>query len=211
MAVLWAVSVWRFLSANPFPNFHDVTYTVNLANTAASIIFFWILVALAVLDAENLWLPDRLIWPGIGLGLVLGVTRATLITFLQAGGGFAVWKNMVGMAGVTWFLGAVIAAAVVLAVRWIFIMIRGQEGIGMGDAKLMALLGGWLGIKPSLIAFGIGVITCAVYALLMLRAPSIRANPKAWGTMKLPFGTFICLGGVVCAFWGVPIVAAYWH
>ena len=80
----------------------------------------------------------------------------------------------------------------------------------MGDAKLMAMLGGWLGIKPALIAFGIGVIACAVFALLMLTAPSIRADPKAWGKMKLPFGTFICMGGVVSAFWGIPIVIALW-
>jgi len=211
VAVLWAVAVWRFLSAYPLPNFHDVTYALNLANTAASIIFFWILVALAVLDAENLWLPDRLILPGIGLGLVLGATRATLITFLQAGGGFAILKNMVGNAVAIWFLGAVVAAAVVLAIRFVFRLIRGQEGIGMGDVKLMAMLGGWLGIKPSLIAFGIGVITCALYALLMLAAPSVRADPKAWAKIRLPFGTFICLGGVVCAFWGVPIVVAYWR
>jgi len=211
VAILWAATVWRFLSSHTQPDFSDLAYTIDLANTVASIIFLWLLVALAVLDAENLWLPDRLVLPGIALGLLLGVTCASLESFLHLGGGFVVWEHMVAMATVSWFLGAVVAAAVVLAARFIFIVIRDQEGIGMGDVKLMAMLGGWFGIKRSLLAFAIGVVTCAVYALLMLRAPSIRANPKAWAKLKLPLGTFICLGGVVTAFWGVPIVLAYWH
>ena len=54
-----------------------------------------------------------------------------------------------------WFLGAVVAAAVdpgrfALSSS----LIRDQEGIGMGDVKLMAMLGGWLGIKRRCIAFG---------------------------------------------------------
>ncbi len=67
------------------------------------------------------------------------------------------------MATVSWFLGAVVAAAVVLVARFIFILIRDQEGIGMGDVKLMAMLGGWFGMKRSLLAFAIGVVTCAIF------------------------------------------------
>ena len=211
VAVFWAVIVGRFLCANPVPNFSDLTYTINLVNAIAWMIFLWLLVALAVLDAEHLWLPDRLVLPGIGLGLLLTVTRASLEGFLQLGGGFAVWKHMAGTATAAWFVAAVAPAAVVLVIRWIYIMIRDQEGIGLGDVKLMAMLGGWLGIKMGLVSFGIGVVTCAAFALLMLRSPSMRTNPKAWGKMKLPLGSFICLGGAVCAFWGVPIVAALWH
>ncbi len=211
VAVFWAVVVGRFLCANPVPNFSDITYTINLANAIAWMIFLWLLIALAVLDAENLWLPDRLVLPGIGLGLVLTMTRASLESFLQFGGGFAVWKHMATTAAAAWFVAAVAPAAVVLVIRWIYIMIRDQEGIGFGDVKLMAMLGGWLGIKMGLVSFGIGVVTCAVFALLMLRTPSMRANPKAWAKMKLPLGSFICLGGAVCAFWGVPIVALLWH
>lgn len=206
VAILWALIVWQFFSANPVPKFSDLNYAINLTNTIGWIIFSWVLVALAVLDAENLWLPDRLIWPGIGLGFVLAVVRASLITFLQIGGSFEVWKHMASTAAASWFLGAVVAASAVLLIRWLYIMLRGQEGIGMGDVKLMAMLGGWLGMRLALVAFGIGVVTCAIYALLMLRAPAVRANPKAWAKIKLPLGSFICLGGAVCAFWGVPIV-----
>ncbi len=86
MAILWAATAWRFLSSHPVPNFSNfLNYSFELANAVATIIFFWLLVALAVLDAENLWLPDRLIWPGIALGLLLGITCASLTSFMRTG------------------------------------------------------------------------------------------------------------------------------
>ncbi len=57
-----------------------------LATGGARIIFLWLLVGLAVLDAENFWLPDRLTIPGIFLGLVLATTRSSLTAFMQFGG-----------------------------------------------------------------------------------------------------------------------------
>ena len=143
VGVLWALTAWQFFSVHPVPDFSNVAYAVDLANGIAQMIFLWLLVALAVFDQENLWLPDRLILPGIGLGLVLGVTRATLSTFMANGGDFGVWKHTAAQAAVNWFIGAVFAAGVVLVIRWLYQMIRDQEGIGLGDVKLMAMLGGW--------------------------------------------------------------------
>jgi leader peptidase (prepilin peptidase)/N-methyltransferase len=211
VGALWAISVWQFFSAVPGLGFTAISYpvSIHLVNCAARLIFLWLLVALAVLDAENLWLPDWLTWPGIGLGLVLGLTRATLDTFTHLGGGFAVWKHMAVAAAVFWFLGAVPAAALVLVIRWVYFLIRRQEGVGLGDAKLMAMIGGWLGLKGALLAFGLGVGTGAVAALLWLAGPSGRAKSGEWGQMKLPFGTFLCLGGIVSGLWGESILAAY--
>src|SRR5208283_1578920 len=109
----------------------------------------------------------RLLWPGIGLGLVLGVTRATLSTFMANGGDFAVWKHRATQAAIDWFIGAVFAAGVVLVIRWVYQMIRDQEGIGFGDVKLMAMLGGWFcAIRLWLLSLGLGVVFGAFVALL---------------------------------------------
>jgi leader peptidase (prepilin peptidase)/N-methyltransferase len=94
-------------------------------------------------------------------------------------------------------------------IRWIYIMIRGQEGIGMGDVKLVAMIGGWLGVRCAVLSFGIAVILGALFALATLVLPSARASNKPWRLQKLPFGTFLSIGAAVCAFWGVPLVATY--
>ena len=89
-------------------------------------------------------------------------------------------------------------------------MIRDQEGIGFGDVKLMAMLGGWFcAIRLWLLALGIGIVFGALVALLLLGLPSVRASRESWKVKKLPFGTFICLGGIITALWGQSIIDVY--
>jgi leader peptidase (prepilin peptidase)/N-methyltransferase len=101
------------------------------------------------------------------------------------------------------------AASLILLIRWLYKLIRHQEGIGLGDAKLMALLAAWLGLPGALLAFALGSILGALAALVLLAAPSARTNPKSWATSKLPLGTFLCIGGIVSSLWGQPMIAAY--
>jgi leader peptidase (prepilin peptidase)/N-methyltransferase len=181
----------------------------SLANGIARIIFLWILVALAVMDAENLWLPDRLTIPGIALGFALAFARGGLCASMAFGGGFDEWQHYVALWEFYWFIGTVVSAAGVLVIRWVYVMIRGQEGIGLGDVKLVAMIGAWLGVRCAVLSFGIAVILGALFALAILVLPSARAGNKPWRQQKLPFGTFLSIGGVVSAFWGVPLVATY--
>jgi len=211
VALLWAFAVWKIFNAAPELNYGRMSYSasVELAEGLARIIFLWILVALAVLDVENFWLPDKLIWPGIGLGLALALVRATLETTLGSGGGFQVWEHFAASYVAIWFLGAVIAAGVLLVIRFIYHWVRGQEGIGMGDVKLMAMLGGWFGAQCALLSFGIAVILGALVALIALAIPTPHVGDVPWWKKKLPFGTFLCLGAFVGTFWGLSIIALY--
>jgi leader peptidase (prepilin peptidase) / N-methyltransferase len=204
---LWAFSVWHLLTLTPQQNFDALSY-IDIINGFAELVFIWLLVGLAALDAENLWLPDRLILPGIALGFMLSVARPALETYYFSGD-YAVWQHRTGTEVAYWFLGVVISAGVVAVVRFLYKLLRGKEGIGLGDVKLMAMLGGWLGAKVALLAFGIGVITAAGYGLIALVNPAAHPSRDEWRERKLPFGAFLCLGGIVGGFWGVPIVAAY--
>jgi leader peptidase (prepilin peptidase)/N-methyltransferase len=94
-------------------------------------------------------------------------------------------------------------------IRWIYWLIRRHEGIGLGDAKLMALLAAWLGLPGALLAFGLGVVLGALVAIVLLAVPSVRRDSKTWALRKLPLGTFLCIGGIVSSLWGSPILAAY--
>jgi leader peptidase (prepilin peptidase)/N-methyltransferase len=164
--------------------------------------FYWLLVCLAVLDAENLWLPDMLTLPGIGIGLV-----CTTLTeqFGPTFGGPHRPLHALIMA----ILAVLAAAALILLIRWVYKLVRHREGIGLGDAKLMALLAAWLGLPGALLAFALGVILGALAAVVLLLIPSKQKQSEGWAAIKLPLGTFLCIGGIVSSLWGQPLIAAY--
>jgi len=107
--------------------------------------------------------------------------------------------------------GILIAAGLILLIRWVYWRIRRREGIGLGDAKLMALLATWLGLPGALLAFGLGVVLGALVAIVLLAVPSAHRDSETWALSKLPLGTFLCVGGIVSSLWGGPILAAYLH
>jgi leader peptidase (prepilin peptidase)/N-methyltransferase len=100
------------------------------------------------------------------------------------------------------------AAGVVLLIRWAYWLLRRREGIGLGDAKLMAMLAAWLGWQGALLGFVLGVLVGAAVAMVALIVPAARGGER-WGLMKLPLGTFLCIGGIVSGLWGPRIIAAY--
>ncbi|MFN3590746.1 MAG: prepilin peptidase [Thermaurantiacus sp.] len=87
----------------------------------AGIAFAWFLLAMAALDAEHYWLPDRLTLPFLGAGLLLG---------------FGALPERL--------LGALAGAVMFLLLRYAFQRLTGREGLGLGDVKLIAGLGAWL-------------------------------------------------------------------
>jgi leader peptidase (prepilin peptidase)/N-methyltransferase len=101
------------------------------------------------------------------------------------------------------------AAGLILLIRWVYWLIRRREGIGLGDAKLMAMLAAWLGLPGALLAFGLGAVLGAIAALVLLVLPSTRENKEGWAQIKLPLGTFLCVGGIVSSLWGERIIDAY--
>ena len=203
---LWAYTVWQTMSLTPTRSIGALSYT-DVLNGVALLIFEWLLVGLAALDAENLWLPDRLILPGVLLGVLLAFARPALDTYYISGG-FDEWKHRTGLSVAQWFLGIVIPTGIMVVIRFAYRVFRNQDGIGAGDVKLIAMLGGWLGVKAALLAFGLGVLLAAVYGLLVLTNPTMRKDDR-WQERKLPFGTFLSLGGIVGGLWGVPLVGLY--
>ena len=205
---LWAQIAWTMLrTTSPgIPPIYLFENRYELAGAIASVIFSWLLVALAALDAEHLWLPDWLTWPGIVLGFLVTVIRTRLLYGING----ADARNLpIAPGALKCLLSILAAAALILFIRWVYKLIRHHEGIGLGDVKLMALLAAWLGLPEALLAFTLGTVFGAAISLVLFALPSVRTNPKSWATSKLPLGTFLCMGGIVSSLWGQSIIAAY--
>jgi leader peptidase (prepilin peptidase)/N-methyltransferase len=213
IAALWGDSAWRALSLllDPGLNFGGSGAYSMLIFALGAMIFYWLLVALAVLDFENLWLPDWLTIPGALLGLILTLVEFSLTSSPGLGkyGVFGVQKRLFFGFALQWVLGVLGAAGLMLLIRWVYWLIRRREGMGLGDAKLMALLAAWLGLPAALLSFGLGIMVGAAVAVCLLAAPRSYADAAAWALQKLPLGTFLCIGGIVSALWGQQIMTVY--
>lgn len=218
VALLWGVSAWHLSAEWSDPNLTPSALAIRIAALAGRMIFYWLLVALAFLDAEHFWLPDKLTWPGIllGVGFTLpgaGIFSATvhpeasplqMLINIPA----ATHLSAISASAVTYLAGIAGAAALILLIRWLYWLFRRQEGMGLGDAKLMALLAAWLGLPCALVAFAFGVLLGGIGALVLLR-PAAQPEAENWAQKKLALGTFLCIGGVLSSFWGRQLIDAY--
>ncbi len=206
MALLWAAAAWRYVPAALDPNASTRDATGALLAMAGKFVLGWLLVALAALDAENLWLPNKLTLPGIVIGFAYSLLPWYWIDRLPI---FGIQQATTAGLALRSFLAIVVSAGGVLLLRWLYGVIRHREGMGLGDVKLMALLAAWLGLPGTLLAFLIGTFLGAVAGIVVIVFPSKREDPKDWATTRLPFGTFLCIGGIVSSLWGVTIINAY--
>jgi leader peptidase (prepilin peptidase)/N-methyltransferase len=193
MALLWAACWAKFstplFSAATVPGTNPETVAQSISQIFGSALLCWLLVALAALDAEHFWLPDALTLPGIALGF--------FFTLLRSWSGDAIDRHVIlAHAATTSALAILASAGLVLFIRLAYWLVRRQEGMGLGDAKLMALLGAWLGLVGAMESFVLSVLAASAAASLWLAVLTLRRKTSEWATIPLPLGTFLCAAAV---------------
>lgn len=163
---------------------------------AAMAILCFLALGLAVMDAETMLLPDAFTLPGIALGI--------LWTAVGADGG---WLEKLRAAGMS-ALWAAAAAGVILLIRAAYWLVRRREGMGLGDAKLFAMLAAWLGWQQALLILFLAVIVGALYGVLILaRRGRDRTNTPI--PARVPLGSFLCVATIYAVFLGPQTVGWY--
>ncbi|MEM9838293.1 MAG: prepilin peptidase [Pseudomonadota bacterium] len=144
------------------------TYGLSPEGIAAAVFLFF-LIALACIDFEREFLPDALTLPLTALGVIAAA----------AGAGPSLMQSLIGGAlggGGLWLIATSYKA------------IRGNEGLGGGDVKLVAAAGAWLG--PFALPFIL--LGASVSALLLLSAQVLLGQRASLeGTTELRFGPFL--------------------
>ena len=156
------------------------------AKGLAACVLLWTLVALTVIDADTQLLPDNLTLPLVWAGLIANIA-----------GLFVPLADAV--------IGAIAGYLVLWTVYWLFRLIRGKEGMGYGDFKLLAALGAWLGWKMLPVIILLSSVAGAAIGILLI---AFQGRDKA---TPLPFGPYLAIAGALALFAGPALIALYMH
>ena len=138
----------------------------------AALIFCLVLLVAALVDIKSMIVPDVIVLPA--LALALGLSR---------------WLPAQGMTPA--LTGALFIGGGMWAVARLFRALRGIEGLGLGDVKLGALMGAFLGPAGGGLALGLGAAGGLAFYLALYAAGRVQ-----WRS-RLPFAPFLCLGGFI--------------
>ncbi len=136
------------------------------------------LVWLSVIDLRSFRLPDWLTLPLLAIGLILSF--------------FLKWDELYWR-----ILAAALGFIVLYVVAQLYFRLRGRHGLGLGDAKLLAASGAWLGIEgiPATLLLASCTALCAALA-------SALAGRSITADTRMPFGPFLALGTWLTWFYG---------
>lgn len=171
-------------------------FGATLAAVLAAVLAF-LLLGLALIDADHLLLPDKLTFAGMAAALLPHAVGAVWIVRGREPPVFALASftdALVGLLG---------GAGLLFLVAEAWLALRGEEGMGLGDAKMLGMIGAFLGWKGALLTLVLACFSGLLVALALL------ARRGASWKLRLPFGVFLALGGAAALFLGPGLVDRY--
>jgi leader peptidase (prepilin peptidase)/N-methyltransferase len=151
----------------------------------AACVLLWALIALTFIDFDTQLLPDSVTLP-----LLWGGLLANLFAL------FVPLRDAV--------IGAIAGYLALWIVYWLFRLIRGKEGMGYGDFKLLAALGAWLGWQMLPLIVLLSSVVGAVIGILLIVFKGRDHN------VPLAFGPYLAIAGGIALFFGPTIVRGWY-
>ena len=174
------------------------------------LIFVSALVALIFIDAEHMILPNAITYPGIVFALVarlaipllLGTPHFDDLPGLMDGmlSDMPIWAaSLIGA-----LIGALIGGGSLWLMGWTWERLRGVEAMGLGDVKMMFMVGAYLGWRLTILTIFFGVLSGSIIGMALMA----RQGKKDM-QMLLPFGVFLGIGSIMALLIGHNIVEWY--
>ena len=151
---------------------------LSVESSYLQVILIGVLLYLAYVDFRTFRLPNSITLPLIIAGLGLSVFTSWGFTNAQSA-----------------LIGAGLGYVVLWLPNYVYRFIKKQDGIGMGDAKLLAALGAWLGWSSLL-----GILLIASVSGLIGGIVWLKWNQRGYGH-AFPFGPFLAIAGIIQLLW----------
>ncbi|MGI4855038.1 MAG: prepilin peptidase [Janthinobacterium lividum] len=213
-AIELVTGVWFLLGSLPLADavlWTDAAFRLFIHQFAFCGLGFF-LIGLAVIDWRQQRLPDALTIPGMMLGFFLVGSDAMFlredefnlvlqrkINLNAAGSGRSTGNIfLTGPEHLVYgrLLAIIVCFLLLFTIRAIYKAVRKRDGMGLGDAKLLAMIAAFLGFAPAMLSFFLGTLFASVYGVVQL------ARRRASGVTRLPFGSFLAAGGLLTALVG---------
>jgi leader peptidase (prepilin peptidase)/N-methyltransferase len=186
--------------------------------------FASLIIVLTITDLRVRMLPDLVNWPGFAVGLffsaVVPPSDGTALALTQKLFHRAAPTPVLGL--LDGALGAAFGSFLLWGVAAAYKRVRGREGMGMGDVKMMAMVGAFLGVRAAFFTILVGTLLgtivgvsliLALYAAGWRRPLAERASRRGLGTARelhwfivsqyqLPLGTFLGIAALLMVYQG---------
>ncbi|MBN1569354.1 MAG: prepilin peptidase [Acidobacteria bacterium] len=180
-------------------NFQSPTYVNTL--------FLAVIIILIFTDYHHQILPNVLTLPGIFAGILLSSFQTPLFysDVLSVPAASTLWPQN-PMALLPWIgslIGAIIGGGSLYIVAWVYEKLRKREGLGMGDVKMMAMIGAFLGWPLAVLTVGVGSLLGTVVGIFLILFRNMSMQTK------LALGVFLGIAAAFSLFYGLPIL--HWY
>jgi leader peptidase (prepilin peptidase)/N-methyltransferase len=204
----------------------------GITQTTVKWLFFTcLIIILTVTDLRVRLLPDLVNWPGFAAGLMFsaivppgnghaGIFAGRLLQVHLPGFVAGILDGVLGAAFGSFLLWGLAAG---------YKLVRGHEGMGMGDVKMIAMIGAFVGLRGTFLTLLVGSLLGSAIGIALIVALYLggwgsgvakRASRRGLGTEKrlrwaiarqyqLPLGTFLGIGALAVVYGG-PVIVGYW-
>lgn len=161
-------------------------------------VFGALMIGLSFADLEERILPDELTWGGVAAGIALSLWVPMQSGYVQL---FLAsrWSERWVSVGES-VVGAFVGSGLLWAVGALFKAVRHKEGLGLGDVKMLAAVGAFLGLQGTLQTLILGSVAGSVIGLIY-----IKVTRKDYSSYELPFGTFLGFTALLVGFLQGPL------
>jgi leader peptidase (prepilin peptidase)/N-methyltransferase len=201
--ISWRYPLVEFLTAILF--FYQVSMLGPTLAALKMCVFCALAVALIFCDLEKRILPNEFTLGGVVLGLIFAVLVPrsepgfmAIVYSLTTGSELAKWL----WSPVESLFGAILPAFFLWFAGWLYFKLRHREGLGLGDVKLVAMVGSFLGVFGALQMLVLGSIAGSVIGYSY-----IKIAGKDPASYELPFGTFLGAAALITAILGNQLLA----
>ena len=157
----------------------------DLPLLASRLIFTGLLIVLFGTDLQTMRLPNVLTLSGIVIGLASNLILPPPPGIVSA------------------VIGAALGAAVPWLIRWLWKRVRGVDGMGLGDVKMLAMIGAFLGWQQVWVVLFFASLCGALVGVSLM-----TIGRRSWAS-KLPFGTFLAVSAYAASLIGIPLIDWY--
>ncbi|NWG11916.1 MAG: prepilin peptidase [Acidobacteria bacterium] len=174
--------------------------------TFVNSLFLALIIVLVFVDFEHQILPDVVTLPGAMAGILLSPFQAEAVyrDFLTTGVTAALpWELSPPVHWTGAIVGALIGGGILFIFGWAYERIRRRAGLGMGDVKMMSMVGAFLGWRLALMTIFAGSLAGSVLGLFLVLFKGKTLQHK------LAFGTFLGAGAAAMLFLGLPFLGWY--